>query len=188
MQWPTEKAEWEQRILCQNCWGITDFLMNDVFIFFFSLYLYFFNETSLYLGPEDIFIAFTGICYPLWEWVAWVACLLMSILFFVIRRLFFFAIIFGFVDILFGVFQPEKPFFIIGEEENFLDSLFLVFWRWTSWTLCFLFFEDEALLIWSLMSNFRSLLTFEFIHPVGPCCLIEMLWSTGAAEWKPVLI
>ena len=57
----------------------------------------------------------------------------MSILFFVIKRLFFFAIIFGFVAILFDVFQPEKPFFLIGEEENFLDSLFL--------------FEDEALLI-----------------------------------------
>ena len=46
---------------------------------------------------------------------------------------FLFAIIFGFVSILFGVFWPKKPFFIIGEEEDFLDSLFL--------------FENEALLI-----------------------------------------
>ena len=53
--------------------------------------------------------------------------------FFVNKRLFFFAIIFGFVFILYGVFWPKKPFFIIGEEEDFLDSLFL--------------FENEALLI-----------------------------------------
>ena len=132
MQWPTEKAEWEQRTLPKL---LRDYRFSHEWrVYFFLLtLLVFFNETSLYLGPEDIFIAFTGICYPLWEWVAWVACLLMSILFFVIKRLFFFAIIFGLVAILFGVFQPEKPFFIIGEEENFLDSLFL--------------FEDEALLI-----------------------------------------
>ena len=53
--------------------------------------------------------------------------------FFVNKRLFFFAIIFGFVFILYGVFWPKKPFFIICEEEDFLDSLFL--------------FENEALLI-----------------------------------------
>ena len=45
----------------------------------------------------------------------------------------FFAIIFGFEAILVDVFRPKKPFFIIGEEEDFLDSLFL--------------FKDEALLI-----------------------------------------
>ena len=40
------------------------------------------------------------------------------------------------VAILFGAFRPKKPFFIIGEEENFLDSLFL--------------FEDEALFIFDV--------------------------------------
>ena len=37
----------------------------------------------------------------------------------------FFAINFGFEAILFGVFRPKKTFSIIGEEEDFLDSLFL---------------------------------------------------------------
>ena len=59
-----------------------------------------------------------------------------------------FAIIFGFVANLFGVFWPKKPFFIIGEEEDFLESLFL--------------FRDNIIdkPCWSLMSRFRSLLTF----------------------------
>ena len=55
-------------------------------------------------------------------------------LIFLIERLIsFFVIIFGFVAILFGVFRQKKPFLKIGEEEDFLDSLFL--------------FQDEALLI-----------------------------------------
>ena len=45
----------------------------------------------------------------------------------------FIAIILGFVAILVDVFRPKKPFFIIGEEEDFLDFLFQ--------------FNNEALLI-----------------------------------------
>ena len=92
--------------------------------------MFFVNETSLDFGQEDIFIAFTGTFFHLWEWIAWVPCILMQ---FSSWKGSFFAIIFGFVAILFSVFRPKKPFFIIGEEENFLDSLF--------------HFKDEALLI-----------------------------------------
>ena len=61
----------------------------------------------------------------------------------------FFAIIFGFLFILYGVFWPKKSFFIIGEEEDFLDSLFL--------------FENEALLIVDVELQVIVLLTFIFI-------------------------
>ena len=47
--------------------GLQIFSWQKCLFFFFSLYLYFlmFSETSLDFGPEDIFIAFTGICFPL---------------------------------------------------------------------------------------------------------------------------
>ena len=93
--------------------------------------MFFVNETSLDFGQEDIFIAFTGTFFHLWEWIAWVPCILMQ---FSSWKGSFFAIIFGFVAILFGVFRPKEPFFIIGEEEDFLDSLFL-FKDEPSWSL-----------------------------------------------------
>ena len=110
--------------------------MTDVYIFFLlTLHVFFVNETSLDFKQEDIYIVFTRTCFHLWLWIAWVACILMPILFVSLlhEKALLFAIIFGFVSILFGVFWPKKPFFIIGEEEDFLDSLFL--------------FENEALLI-----------------------------------------
>ena len=109
MQLSTEKAELKQVYLYvprQYFCGFTDFLMTDVFFSFHFTWI--FNETSL-------------------DFVFWCRS------FFVNKRLFFFAIIFGFLFILYGVFWPKKSFFIIGEEEDFLDSLFL--------------FENEALLI-----------------------------------------
>ena len=72
----------------------------------------------------------------------------------------FFAIIFGFVANLVDVFRTKKPFFILGEEEDFLDSLFL--------------FKDEALLIVEVE---LQVIVNLWMRPVavGPCCLIEML-------------
>ena len=51
----------------QNFCGFTDFLMTRVFFFLLTLLVFFlilmFNETSFDFGPEDNFIAFTGICF-----------------------------------------------------------------------------------------------------------------------------
>ena len=114
--------------------GLQIFSWLKCLFFFFSLYLFFlmFNETSFDFGPEDNFIAFTGICFSfmIMDFMSSLSWCRSS---FVNKRLFFFAIIFGFVAILFGVFRQKKPFLKIGEEEDFLDSLFL--------------FQDEALLI-----------------------------------------
>ena len=88
--------------------GFVDFLMTDVYIFFFSLYMYFCQWNFFGFWARRHFHRFyrnlqglqvKGSLY-------FNADPFLSV--FLIKRLFFFAINFGFEAILFGVFRPKK--------------------------------------------------------------------------------
>ena len=126
--------------------------MTDVF-FFFSHYMFFLLSMKLpWILGKRTFSSFYRNLFSVYE-NGLMDC--MSSLYFnadpilsvfLIKRLLFFAIIFGCVAPLWWI-PAKKTFFIVGEEEYFLDSPFL--------------FEDEAL--------FKSLLTFSF-----KCILLDL--------------
>ena len=88
MQWLTENAKWKKvYVPRQNFCGFTDFLMTDVFCFFS---LYFLMTLPWIFGQKTFSLLLQEFVFPLWEWIAWVACLLMPILFLSIQGSSFF--------------------------------------------------------------------------------------------------